>query len=432
MSLSQLSKKENTSEKNVIIPTNCVICGKSASCYHYDVISCNGCKTFFRRSVIADKNYICKFDNNCVIERRINCKKCRFDKCLSSGMNPRAIQFPSNMTKEEIFDLLEKYTKNKEFDKNYQDNNKNNHTLCPYLMSYNHKISEFQTMISNCLNDLTYIEYKFKLLRESNFKGSELFKYDLNNYLMQYSKLGDAEKYLPPTNWPIPMSEPKEKHILDSTREDFIYKKHMHLKHHKPWFQLDEYLVVDYIKTLHFFQKIPHSDQIAIIKNIGPSLYIAGVAYYSFIKNKKSVYFPDGFEPLKIHKKYYPIEEEVFHKSVRSFYRVNFKNEEFCLFKTIIICSCVLDGISESSKRILENQKNFYSNILLKYLQNELGTIEGVKRYMEIVMFIETIFILAEKFKELGLLIDIAHSKINDLLKKKPRSLFIIKQKNDC
>ncbi|CEF69605.1 Transcription factor HNF-4 homolog [Strongyloides ratti] len=423
MILSQVKKNKNENEKWITIPKICVICGRNTSCYHYDVISCNGCKTFFRRSILANKDYVCKFNTNCINENRLNCKKCRFEKCLSCGMNPMAIQFPNNMTEGQIFDLLKKYNEDKKSHIN-NDIVKDDYSACSYLNFDNYKISEVQTIISKCLQNLTYIEYKFKLLRESEYNGFELFKYDLDNYLKQYSKLSDAEKYLIPTDWPKPMMEPIEKHILELSKDDVHFRK-KRMINHKPWFILDEYLIVDYIKTLDFFSKIPHYDQKAIVKMIGPALCLAGFAYYSFVKNKKSVYFPDGLEPLKIHKKSYPLEEEVFRKSVEPFFRVKLKNEEFCLLKTIVICSCLINGISEYTKNLLEYNKTFYSNVLINYLQNELGTIEGVKRYMEIVMFVETIVRYGEKLKELSLLIDMAHTRIENVRRKKPKKLFI-------
>uniref|UniRef100_A0A0K0FCJ2 Transcription factor HNF-4 homolog (inferred by orthology to a D. melanogaster protein) n=1 Tax=Strongyloides venezuelensis TaxID=75913 RepID=A0A0K0FCJ2_STRVS len=429
MILSQSPRNEKTNGRNVVIPENCVICGRSANCYHYDIISCNGCKTFFRRSVLANKNYKCRFNGKCINGCTARCKKCRFDKCLNSGMDPRRIQFPSNWTEDQISFILQKYNnyKNLHNDDDYQIQ-KNNCLNCSYQSIVNPSISEFQSTVSNTISNLTYIECKFKLLRESAFNGHELFGIDLHNYLLLSSKLSDAEKYNIPTDWPKPMNEPKEKHIFEFTKEDHMeHKRNPKFKpNHKPWFHLDQYLVVDYLKTLNFFSHISHEDKINLIKNIGSAIYVAGIVFYSCIRNKESIYFPDGFEPLKIHKKVFPIENEVFKKSVDTFHRVKLTNEEFCLLKILItVSSCSFRNISEKTKNILEKEKAFYSNVLLKYLQNKLGTMEGVKRCMEIVMFIETVNLIGEKFKELDILIDMVHSRIHDNKKRRPIKLFI-------
>ena len=38
----------------------CKVCGDRASGFHYQVVSCEGCKGFFRRSILASKVYNCK------------------------------------------------------------------------------------------------------------------------------------------------------------------------------------------------------------------------------------------------------------------------------------------------------------------------------------------------------------------------------------
>lgn len=82
----------------------CQICGDFASGRHYGVYSCEGCKGFFRRTVLFQLNnpetnpnnsirnvYSCiDQQNKCIIDyqqnRRRCCKSCRYEACIRAGM----------------------------------------------------------------------------------------------------------------------------------------------------------------------------------------------------------------------------------------------------------------------------------------------------------------------------------------------------------
>ena len=66
----------------------CAICGDRSSGFHYGVQSCEGCKSFFKRTVQKQLHYTCVENMSCQIDKnnRIRCQFCRFQKCLSLGM----------------------------------------------------------------------------------------------------------------------------------------------------------------------------------------------------------------------------------------------------------------------------------------------------------------------------------------------------------
>ncbi|KAI4587572.1 hypothetical protein MJG53_005359 [Ovis ammon polii x Ovis aries] len=72
----------------------CLICGDRATGLHYGIISCEGCKGFFKRSICNKRVYRCTRDKNCVMSRkqRNRCQYCRLLKCLQMGMNRKAIR----------------------------------------------------------------------------------------------------------------------------------------------------------------------------------------------------------------------------------------------------------------------------------------------------------------------------------------------------
>lgn len=96
-----------------IIP--CKVCGDKSSGVHYGVITCEGCKGFFRRSQSSVVNYQCPRQKNCVVDRvnRNRCQYCRLQKCLTLGMSRDAVKFGrmSKKQREKVEDEV-RYHKN--------------------------------------------------------------------------------------------------------------------------------------------------------------------------------------------------------------------------------------------------------------------------------------------------------------------------------
>jgi len=73
----------------------CAVCSDKSTGTHYGVVSCNGCKGFFRRTILRNQKFTCRFNKRCVIDKnfRCACRYCRFQKCVAVGMKREAIQF---------------------------------------------------------------------------------------------------------------------------------------------------------------------------------------------------------------------------------------------------------------------------------------------------------------------------------------------------
>ncbi|XP_048201781.1 nuclear receptor subfamily 1 group I member 2-like [Perognathus longimembris pacificus] len=75
-------------------PQICRVCGDKANGYHFNVMSCEGCKGFFRRAMKRNVQLRCPFrKGTCEITRktRRQCQACRLRKCLDSGMKKEMI-----------------------------------------------------------------------------------------------------------------------------------------------------------------------------------------------------------------------------------------------------------------------------------------------------------------------------------------------------
>ncbi|CAL1611132.1 unnamed protein product [Knipowitschia caucasica] len=101
-----LSKKTHLTQIEVI---PCKICGDKSSGVHYGVITCEGCKGFFRRSQLPTVSYSCSRQSNCLIDRasRNRCQHCRLQKCLAQGMSRDAVKFGRMSKRQRDFLLAE-------------------------------------------------------------------------------------------------------------------------------------------------------------------------------------------------------------------------------------------------------------------------------------------------------------------------------------
>ncbi|CAD5220300.1 unnamed protein product [Bursaphelenchus okinawaensis] len=96
-------KKTRTSRGHDHCNEFCVVCGDRACNHHYyGVAACHGCKCFFWRSVKQQQQYLCRYDKNCDISpnQRNACRYCRFQRCISVGMQPDAVRMQSTRTEK--------------------------------------------------------------------------------------------------------------------------------------------------------------------------------------------------------------------------------------------------------------------------------------------------------------------------------------------
>ncbi|XP_059923855.1 RAR-related orphan receptor C a [Gadus macrocephalus] len=100
-----------------VIP--CKICGDKSSGIHYGVITCEGCKGFFRRSQQNNAMYSCSRQRSCLIDRtnRNRCQHCRLQKCLSLGMSRDAVKFGrmSKKQRDSLYAEVQRHQQSQEF-----------------------------------------------------------------------------------------------------------------------------------------------------------------------------------------------------------------------------------------------------------------------------------------------------------------------------
>ncbi|CAB3255443.1 unnamed protein product [Arctia plantaginis] len=100
-------------------PMICMICEDKATGLHYGIITCEGCKGFFKRTVQNRRVYTCVADGGCEITKaqRNRCQYCRFKKCIEQGMVLQAVRedrMPGGRNSGAVYNLYKvKYRKHK-------------------------------------------------------------------------------------------------------------------------------------------------------------------------------------------------------------------------------------------------------------------------------------------------------------------------------
>lgn len=93
LSESSPSPPASSSNSDAVV-ADCVVCGDKSSGKHYGQFSCEGCKSFFKRSIRRSLSYACRGSKNCPVDvnHRNQCQFCRLKKCVKMGMRREAVQ----------------------------------------------------------------------------------------------------------------------------------------------------------------------------------------------------------------------------------------------------------------------------------------------------------------------------------------------------
>ncbi|XP_011662562.1 nuclear receptor subfamily 2 group F member 1-A isoform X1 [Strongylocentrotus purpuratus] len=91
---SNVTSNNNNNSQHI----ECVVCHDKSSGKHYGQFTCEGCKSFFKRSVRRNLTYSCRANRNCPIDQhhRNQCQYCRLKKCLKMGMRREGRNTVSN------------------------------------------------------------------------------------------------------------------------------------------------------------------------------------------------------------------------------------------------------------------------------------------------------------------------------------------------
>ncbi|EYC23747.1 hypothetical protein Y032_0015g2812 [Ancylostoma ceylanicum] len=379
-----VKKFRNVRKSNIY---SCVVCGDKPTGYHYDVLSCNGCKTFFRRTIINNRKFHCTKGGKCQFNKdfRCACRACRFAKCISVGMNAKGIQFPHRAVESSPQGEIEGPTALAEVDSS-QDSTTVEES-CPYLPSGTvlpnlwqldlRSTDDFQLM--NIVDALVNREHSTKHLRRLDYP---IFcESTLKKILKEPSIIGRLKFDKVPSHSQI-----------DSYRENPI----------KFWMVADLFLAVEYAKTFKCFATLCESDQQKLLGHAGGLIQIASQAFYTLEQKEESITFPDGINALRLQlqnrryqfEKYY---RETYSRPVAVIRSLSMTREQFALFKAILLFSPNDLDLTPQGRAEIDIERERLTFILRKCLLQELGPGLGTEKLANILLAIASFVDIAEK-----------------------------------
>ncbi|KAI1712694.1 zinc finger, c4 type (two domains) domain-containing protein [Ditylenchus destructor] len=350
------------------LPTKCLVCGHPTNCCHYGVPSCNGCKTFFRRSLVASKTYICKLNGMCDIVNGIDqCRACRFDRCILVGMSLQAMQFPTSFDVAKLSDRVSNRRTGPVFEETIED---------------------------KIIQSLVYVELKVRKIRESSRWLSESVIFRSIRELLESNNenvLAHADQYPKELKWPLTYDEANRFEENE--------------KQKPPWLTSDLFLCIEMARTMPVFPQLDYNDQEALLKHAILANTVLLEAFYSYEMKSEILVMPNGFLPTKPSKDDLPkeIREIIFQRSCRAMVvisRIQMTMEEFVLVKAVIYSHSPIRGLSERGRVLLEKESVRYSKTLMKHLQSRMGAAPGAKKYAEITFYIGRLFYGAQQLRE--------------------------------
>ncbi|CAO4378863.1 unnamed protein product [Caenorhabditis nigoni] len=376
-------------------PTECSICGKPANGYHYDVPSCNGCKTFFRRLCISEKNFLCKATGDCYDltkpNRPMKCRPCRYEKCIMSGMNPLAMQVDE---KEATAGNFQKLTKRANIsscknDEEYE-NDKIHQLVKKQIIEH---ITSKEAMMQKVVGAVNYLEMKIHKFRLSSYNPHWKNLPNLEGFLKMGTIISLATTTEPMPGWPLKASPvpPKPPNFSMANGPQYSPNK-------KQWLMYDLMLSIEYAKAFGFFTELDFKDRMILMKYVALALMNLQISYYTVSRKYDSIVHPDGsMPPAKVGMVY---NETVM--SIAPLIRFEIEKTEFALLKAICLCNPAVPNLSDHAREILSKEREQYADALFDHcLRNRR---DGPTQFAELIGMVDLLERQQRMQKDLHLL----------------------------
>ncbi|PIC25759.1 hypothetical protein B9Z55_018569 [Caenorhabditis nigoni] len=348
------------SSSSSALPEKCVVCNRTAHGFHCDVATCKGCKTFFRRQLLSGEEAICDLRGDCydLTKRReplFRCRPCRFQKCVSVGMNPLALNFQSR-------------------------------TIPP-----NCEENRFQTtenLIHDVVGMLLHLESKVEKFRKCSYNPNWQEIDKIQKLLNSTNKLSMADSYGEFPDWPI-QSDPRV-----PLKHNYFQTYYPQSKH---WWFFNLLTLTEYIRTLWFFDSLDLQDQLLLIRHAVVGITLFHISYFTIQNKCQYLTQPDGSQ----HPHNTMPDYKIVSMLVDPMYRLKIQNEESLLLKLLFVCNPAISGLSNAAQVLLDKERSGTSKILFDYCLRNKNC--GPARYVELIGLLGVMEVQQKKLKDIYL-----------------------------
>nr|XP_046261137.1 nuclear receptor subfamily 1 group I member 2 isoform X2 [Scatophagus argus] len=307
-------------------PRGCGVCGDLAKGYHFNALTCEGCKGFFRRAIKRSTQLSCPFRNKCSITKnnRRSCQACRFRKCQAIGMRKEMV-----MSEQEVLERRRRIMKKKILDAvqlSSQQERTIQELLCGHRRTFDsafYRFSGFRPMDRNIF---------FVSDTQSASEPSDAYSLSASFSSSSSSSLCDS-------------FEKQENQDSLQVRKSSVFTALPHVT------DLTTYMIQDIIsfsKSLRDFRSLIIGDQIALLK--GASFEVMQIRFNMVFNAKRGIwecghiaYCIDdavraGFQPLLLE----PVLK--FHHTLRN---LGLQEEEYVLMQAMSLFSPDRPGVQQ-------------------------------------------------------------------------------------
>uniref|UniRef100_A0AC35UEG0 Nuclear receptor n=1 Tax=Rhabditophanes sp. KR3021 TaxID=114890 RepID=A0AC35UEG0_9BILA len=319
----------------------CSICHDRAAGKHYSVVSCNGCKGFFRRTIRRNYKYTCRFDKKCIIDKlsRANCRACRFDRCIHFGMKIDAVQNER--------DLI-----GKRANSSYKGGIKTESESPPAKSMLIHRLSQTEfdgtkqnwSSSKSILMSLLHFERKMKHMRDTVIKKTNEFDFSLTSEHINNKEDGRVASVNDIFT------------SLSATTE----------------------LTLNWAFSLAPFAELSNPDKVVLLKNFAPQNVVLCLAFRSMANKGHLTLLNDCIIDNKTddinHGNFYKNDcERIMRECVDEMFRLQVDDVEFVALKAAALFNNTAPGISkEGALRVLDIKKKVL-RALTEYVQNKIN-----------------------------------------------------------